>query len=104
MRQRVYISGPITNNPNHFSQFLEAFGKLWKDGYNPFNPCTIVLGDDATWADYMKADLHELLDCDAIYMLPGWQESRGAKIEHDLALSLGMVEIFLKPTLVKADN
>lgn len=31
-----------------------------------------------------------LLDCDAIYMLPGWRESRGATTEHAVSVACGM--------------
>ena len=30
------------------------------------------------------------MGCDQIYMLEGWKASRGANIEHDLALNLSM--------------
>lgn len=33
----------------------------------------------------MRADLKLLLDCDAIYLLKGYQNSKGAMIEYDLA-------------------
>jgi len=38
----------------------------------------------------MKTTLAELLECDAIFMVKGWQESRGAVIEYNLASELGL--------------
>jgi len=38
----------------------------------------------------MKEDLKALLDCDGIYMLRGWEQSKGAKIEYELAMNLGI--------------
>lgn len=43
----------------------------------------------------MKADIKALLDCDAISTLPGWEKSRGAKLEQHIAavLKLGYVDV-----------
>lgn len=43
-----------------------------------------------TWLNYMKRDVAEMLTCDVVYLLPNWQDSRGAQIERDLALRLGI--------------
>jgi hypothetical protein len=38
----------------------------------------------------MREGLTLLLRADRVVMLPGWEESRGARIEIDLARSLGI--------------
>lgn len=38
----------------------------------------------------MRSDLRALLDCDAIYMLPGWSRSRGARLEARVARACGL--------------
>ena len=38
----------------------------------------------------MRLGLRGLLDCDEIVMLPGWERSRGARLEHLVAVELGM--------------
>ena len=43
----------------------------------------------------MSVCLKAMLDCDGIYMLKGWKKSRGAKLEHFIALKLG-IEILLE--------
>ena len=43
----------------------------------------------AQWLDCMRMDIARLVTCDAVYLLPGWEKSRGAKVEHGLAVGLG---------------
>jgi hypothetical protein len=89
----VYISGKITGLPieeaRHY--FVEAAKHLQIQGHTPCDPMLHVpFNEDWQWSDYMKADIKLLLNCDAIFMLHNWKESRGAKIEHDLAFALEM--------------
>jgi hypothetical protein len=42
-----------------------------------------------TEAAYMDICCAFVRNCDAVLMLPGWQESVGAHIEHDLAFKCG---------------
>lgn len=95
-RGKVYISGPITGIDfgNRFA-FSCARNALELCGYEVVDPSEVQLDDEASWADYMKADLKLLLDCDFIYMLEGWENSRGARLERELAENLGIEEIDL---------
>lgn len=36
----------------------------------------------------MRGDIELLLSCDGIYMLKGWEKSKGAKLEHEIATAL----------------
>lgn len=95
-RGKVYISGPITGIDfgNRFA-FSCARNALELCGYEVVDPSEVQLDDEATWTDYMRADLKLLLDCDFIYMLEGWEKSRGARIERELAKNLRIKEIDL---------
>lgn len=95
-RGKVYISGPITGIDfgNRFA-FSCARSSLELCRYEVVDPSEVQLDDEASWADYMRADLKLLLDCDYIYMLEGWENSRGARIERELAENLGIEEIDL---------
>lgn len=95
-RGKVYISGPITGIDfgNRFA-FSCARSALELCGHEVVDPSEVQLDDEASWADYMKADLKLLLDCDFIYMLEGWENSRGARLERELAENLGIEEIDL---------
>lgn len=92
--KKIYISGKITNNANYKADFEAAELALKIAGFQPVNPAEEHLPDDAIWADYMRHDIKLLCDCDAIYMLNGWRESAGAKIEHKLARKLGIEIIY----------
>ena len=39
---------------------------------------------------HMRADIKAMMDCDGLAILPGWQNSRGANAEINLAHALGM--------------
>ena len=84
---KVYISGPISGLPLEtvYNNFTNAEVRLLEQGYEVVNPLNNGLPTNATWNEHMRADLKLLLDCDAIYILKGYQNSKGAMIEYDLA-------------------
>ncbi len=90
---KIYISGPISGLPLEtvYNNFTNAEVQLLEQGYEVVNPFNNGLPTTATWEEHMRADLKLLLDCDAIYMLEGWEKSRGARIEYALAVDLKMV-------------
>ena len=90
---KIYISGQITGLPLEVAKnnFKEAEQYLIHSRCLPINPFSISHGtDNPTWEDFMVADIRELFKCDGIYMLKGWQNSKGARIEHAIALELGI--------------
>ena len=96
MKKRVYISGAIAHHD--LTARKAAFGSaerfLVLKGYDPVNPFKNGLPDDAHWRKHMRADLRLLLGCDCIYMLRGWELSKGAKLELDVASSCGLEVMF----------
>lgn len=96
--QKIYISGRMTDDPQHEYKFNAAVEKLMKD-YIVVNPLDISIEVDgkinnAKYKDYLKADIEDLMECDAIYMLSGWEQSKGAKAEHSIAVALDMKIIY----------
>lgn len=88
---KIYIAGPMTGLPGHnLPAFAEAAELLTARGYDAVNPGRrgVILG--YTWRDYMRDALRELLDCDAVALLDGWEHSRGAQLEMHVAQALGM--------------
>ena len=95
MTKKIYISGAITGFEKVAPLLFEiAENKLESQGFEVVNPMTIEHNHDLSWISYMRVDLKALLDCDYIYMLSNWRNSRGAKIEHDLAKELEIGVIF----------
>ena len=90
---RVYLAGPMTGLPQlNFPAFHASAAELRGAGHEVVNPAEINpdLGAEADWHTCMRADIRELVTCHAIAMLPGWQSSRGATLEHHIAWTLGM--------------
>lgn len=103
MSKKIYLSGKITGKTYEeaLSDFSQAENKVNSanlvspNSVQAINPMTIEHNHDQSWNSFMKVDLKALLDCDAIYMLKGWHESKGANIEYNLAKSLDL-EIFFE--------
>lgn len=98
--KKCYIAGKISGLPilEYTSNFKEAEAGVLNLGYYPVNPVELNHDHDKTWLSYMREDLTELLKCNAVYVLRNWSESQGAKIEVDLAKSLGLI-IYFQPCL-----
>lgn len=91
---RIYISGGITGIPDYMEHFEKAEKYLTGCGHNVVNPARFgQVMPDATWSQYMRLSYVALSMCDAIYMLYGWENSRGALVERSLAEIEGL-EIF----------
>ena len=94
----IYLSGPISGieDLNRYN-FKSAYFRF-KNGPNVINPHDIsdklkflqFLPDKISWYLYMFFDLIALLFCYKIYMLDGWGNSRGAKIELKVAKFMKM--------------
>jgi len=88
----IYIAGPMTGLPElNFPAFHAEAKKLRDRGFEVINPAEINADKHMSWRDCMRTDIAALVFCDAIQMLPGWQASKGATLEHHIAERLGMV-------------
>lgn len=91
---KIYISGSITNNKHYKKQFKRAERKLKKRGYKVFNPCCIP--NIFSYDEFMKIDIAALECCDCVFMLKGWEKSKGANIELKKAKELNKIIYFEK--------
>lgn len=96
---KIYIAGAITSNPNYIKQFAAAEKKLIAEGFAVINP---VKNRGFTYPEYIDMGLNELMRCDAIYMLNGFEKSQGAKLELFYAVTTGK-KIFAEGALVNID-
>ena len=90
---KIYISGKMNGDSNFSLKFdyAEKYCITSVDFTDIINPASLVRLP--TWKESLKRDLKILNDCDAIFMIKGWEDSRGATLEHWYAKRLGL-EIF----------
>jgi hypothetical protein len=103
MKKTIYLSGPITGMAeNNFTAFAKVEEKLNALGHNVLNPHTICQDvnpkDFATeehyWQYCMRLCVAAMsVDADMVLTLDGWEHSRGAKKEVNIARELGFIEV-----------
>lgn len=86
----IYLSGPMSGLPDfNFPAFNELAKILRGKGYNVVNPAEIEEEPGKEWHEYLRKDIRAMMDCDTICLLPGWDKSKGARLELHIALELG---------------
>lgn len=89
----IYLSGPMTGLPDYnYPAFNTLAATLRGRGFVVNNPAENDPRDN--WEDYMRAAIRMLCRSDVVVALPGWEHSRGAKIEMGLATDLGLGLVF----------
>ena len=88
---RIYIAGKVSGEEENsvFVKFMAAESRLKLDGYEPVNPLRIC-SKEWSWQECMRHCITQLMTCDAIYMLADYKGSRGARLEHFIALKMGL--------------
>lgn len=83
---KLYLAGPMSGLPeSNYPAFHAAAAELRAAGYEVLNPAETDLPSDTPWIVFMAAGISQLATCDGIALLPGWQESKGARFEYYLA-------------------
>lgn len=95
-KQKVYISGAITGHhmEDVEARFEWAKKMLEKVNCEPVSPLENGLPPNATWEAHMARDLELLSECDAVFMLDGWEQSRSCQIEFRTAIEHRISIIF----------
>ena len=83
---KIYISGKITGTTDYIQIFERAEKAL--SNYIVINPAKVneQLPIETTWKEYMQMSMTMLKMCDSIYMLKGWEDSKGARLEYNSAI------------------
>lgn len=104
-RKRIYISIPISG---HDLEEVKAKARVVRvrllydvfelkkgchrpDVITPFDVCP---EPDKSYSYYMGKDIEALLECDAIYLCEGWQNSKGCMAEFEVARIYGKEIMF----------
>lgn len=89
--KKIYIAGPMTGLPEfNYPAFHGAAAMLHANGWHVENPADNPEPACGTWTGYMRMALTQLVSCDTIGLLPGWSQSRDAKVEMHVATALGL--------------
>lgn len=99
----IYLSGPMSGIKNmNYEEFNAVAKRLRTQGYEVINPAEMPMPDFSAyqpttpegrlsiWFAFMRQDIKVLMDADTVALLPGWEKSKGARIEVYLAQSLNM--------------
>ena len=98
---KIYIAGPMRGYEKNNHEAFDAAERFLSNKriWNPVNPARkdrdagVNPEDDMTKLELKEAllrDVNLVFECDCLYMLRGWERSEGARMEHALALALGM--------------
>lgn len=102
-QHRVYLSGPMTGLPEcNYPAFDAAAAQLRAAGFTVANPTENTAPPCGTWEGWMRLSVIQLAGCTHVARLPGWEKSKGARIEVDLALVLGMTVTCVDSLLASA--
>lgn len=91
---KIYIAGKITGDTEYKTKFQKAEDKLRGMGHSVMNPAWIQDSPEFSWNDYMAVTEAMQKCCDAVYLLPDWQDSKGAVIEYKRAKKLRQTVCF----------
>ena len=104
---KIYISGPISGYDleerkqafeNARKEILD-FCERWDEKSGGHTEVEVFSPPHAyekgmTYEEIMRYDIEQLLKCDLIVFLTGWQDSRGCKAEREVAKVCGIKILF----------
>ena len=114
MTHYLYISGPITNDPDYMQKFQTCEDWIKKyTKYEPINPSRLVPEileldkiENPTHNDYMRVSINLLTENPntSIVMLENWEKSNGARFEHNIAYFFNYYILFFNRDIFRIFN
>ena len=91
-KEKIYISGAIAHHDLEERKMAFSLCAAFCEhcGFEAVNPFDNGVDQSEDWRKHMRADIRMLVDCDAICMMDGWEQSKGCKLELDVARSCGL--------------
>jgi len=83
---KVFISGPMKNDPNHQQRFKEWEDRINSLGQSPFNPAWMQVDKSWNRNELLNIDRAAMDACDIVIFLSGWERASGCHAEMKYAL------------------
>lgn len=101
----TYICGPMSNVEDfNYPAFHSAAARWRTYGHTVLNPAEHFDGDTSLpYETYLRKAIHTVADAEAVAVLPGWQDSNGARLEVTIAKALGL-PIYSAVTMEEIDT
>lgn len=109
---RIYIAGPYRSDKRqgvekNIAQARDAMAVLLKAGHTPFCPHSMTAHFELLFPEiddsvYLALGLDWLKLCNAVVLLPGWEDSEGSLVEREVATYLG-IPIYIWPEMPEAN-
>ena len=93
IREKVYVAGKITGDPDYKEKFEYAEKVLREQGYTVINPASLPGGMRP--GDYMRICIAMIESADIVAFLPDWIDSKGAGLEKAFSDYIGRPTMFL---------
>lgn len=88
----VYISGPMAGRDwDEVTKDFEKYEKMFRTlGFAVLNPCKFHHRDTENRNLTLHEDFQRLRKANLIFMMPGWEDSKGCNAEWGYACALGL--------------
>jgi hypothetical protein len=90
---KLYLSGPMDGIENYNHELFNKVAKEFRDAnFAVCTPSEFFDGDvTRERKEYMREAVKYLLEADTIVLLPGWEDSKGARLEAAIATELDLI-------------